>query len=105
MGLRKSATAVAHPIAHRIPKTGPRLAVETVLADGADVGPADAPKDAVHRKGGVPAGQTGKRPKGRKVGAPAGSTPDVLDADLARIVASWPTLPEPIRRAMLALIG
>lgn len=25
------------------------------------------------------------------------------DPDLARIVAAWPTLPEPIRRAMLAL--
>jgi hypothetical protein len=28
-----------------------------------------------------------------------------IDPDLARIVAAWPTLPEPIRRAMLALIG
>ena len=25
------------------------------------------------------------------------------DADLARIIAAWPALPEPIRRAMLAL--
>jgi hypothetical protein len=25
--------------------------------------------------------------------------------DLARIVAAWPTLPEPIRRVMLSLIG
>ena len=25
--------------------------------------------------------------------------------DLAKIVAAWPSLPEPIRRAMLALIG
>jgi hypothetical protein len=25
--------------------------------------------------------------------------------DLAKIVATWPSLPEPIRRAMLALIG
>jgi hypothetical protein len=28
-----------------------------------------------------------------------------LPADLARIVAAWSTLPAPIRRAMLALIG
>jgi hypothetical protein len=28
-----------------------------------------------------------------------------LDPELARIVAAWPKLPEPIRRAMLALIG
>jgi hypothetical protein len=27
------------------------------------------------------------------------------DADLAQIVAAWPTLPDAIRRAMLALIG
>jgi hypothetical protein len=27
------------------------------------------------------------------------------DADLAKIVAAWPTLPDAIRRAMLALIG
>jgi hypothetical protein len=33
-------------------------------------------------------------------GAPA---PDA-DAGLARIVATWPTLPESIRRAVLALI-
>ena len=28
----------------------------------------------------------------------------ITDADLARLVAAWPTLPEPIRRAMIALI-
>jgi hypothetical protein len=27
-----------------------------------------------------------------------------IDPDLARIVAAWPTLAEPIRRAMLALV-
>jgi hypothetical protein len=27
-----------------------------------------------------------------------------LDPDLAKIVAAWPSLPEPIRRAVLALI-
>lgn len=28
-----------------------------------------------------------------------------LDPDLSRILAAWPTLPEPIRRAVLALVG
>ena len=40
-------------------------------------------------------------------GAKSGAvSPDrsATDADLARIVAAWPTLPEPIRRAVLALI-
>lgn len=27
------------------------------------------------------------------------------DPDLARLIAAWPTLPEPIRRAILALVG
>jgi hypothetical protein len=32
--------------------------------------------------------------------------PDALtDPDLVRIVGAWPTLPEPIRRAILALVG
>ena len=31
---------------------------------------------------------------------PAGPT----DPDLARVVAAWPELPEPIRRAVLALV-
>ena len=26
-------------------------------------------------------------------------------ADLAAVVAAWPTLPEPIRRAVLAIVG
>jgi hypothetical protein len=30
--------------------------------------------------------------------------PTVLDPDLAKIVAAWPTLAEPLKRAMLALI-
>jgi hypothetical protein len=39
----------------------------------------------------------------------AAPVPDALsdaltDPDLTRIVGAWPTLPEPIRRAMLALI-
>jgi hypothetical protein len=29
----------------------------------------------------------------------------VFDPDLAKIVAAWPSLPEPIRRAILGLIG
>jgi hypothetical protein len=29
----------------------------------------------------------------------------VSDPDSAKVVAAWSTLPEPIRRAMLALIG
>ena len=28
-----------------------------------------------------------------------------VDPDLRRVVDAWPTLPEPIRRAMLALVG
>jgi hypothetical protein len=36
----------------------------------------------------------------------ADALPDALiDPDLVRIVGTWPTLPEPIRRAVLALIG
>jgi hypothetical protein len=31
--------------------------------------------------------------------------PPPIDADLAQILDAWPHLPEPIRRAMLALIG
>jgi hypothetical protein len=42
--------------------------------------------------------------------APASTPADppavaATDPDLARIVAAWPTLPEAIRRAMLALLG
>jgi len=29
----------------------------------------------------------------------------IFDPDLAALVAAWPTLPEPIRRAMMALVG
>jgi hypothetical protein len=34
----------------------------------------------------------------------ATKTGGALDPDLAKIVAAWPSLPEPIRRAVLALI-
>ena len=40
---------------------------------------------------------------GAKSGAVSPDT-SLADPDLARIVASWPALPEPIRRAMLALV-
>jgi hypothetical protein len=30
--------------------------------------------------------------------------PCSIDSDLARILDAWPTLPEPIRRAMLGLV-
>jgi hypothetical protein len=30
---------------------------------------------------------------------------DTTDPNLVKIMEAWPTLPEPIRRAMLALIG
>jgi hypothetical protein len=36
----------------------------------------------------------------------ADALPDALtDPDLARIAGAWPTLPEPVRRAMVALIA
>jgi hypothetical protein len=41
---------------------------------------------------------------GAKSGAPSADS-NAIDPDLARIVAAWPTLAEPIKRAMLALIG
>ena len=28
-----------------------------------------------------------------------------MDADLQRVVAAWPDLPDPIRRAVMALVG
>jgi hypothetical protein len=34
-----------------------------------------------------------------------GAESGALDPDLAKIVAAWFSLPEPIRRAVLALIG
>ena len=37
-------------------------------------------------------------------GAKSGAIAEI-DPDLAALVAAWPTLPEPIRRAMLALIA
>jgi hypothetical protein len=50
---------------------------------------------------------TAKTADPQQGGAESGAVaPDAAAySDLARIVAAWPTLPEPIRRAMLALIG
>ena len=41
---------------------------------------------------------------GAKSGALA-SPPLAMDLALAALIDAWPTLPEPIRRAVLALIG
>ena len=41
---------------------------------------------------------------GAKCGA-VSPDPSAADPDLAGIAASWPALPEPVRRATLALIG
>jgi hypothetical protein len=30
---------------------------------------------------------------------------DTTDPNLVKVITAWPSLPEPIRRAMLALIG
>jgi hypothetical protein len=43
-------------------------------------------------------------------GNPASDTPvdtgfDTTDPNLVKVIDAWPTLPDPIRRAMLALIG
>jgi hypothetical protein len=52
-----------------------------------------------------PAGESPRNPEipeqaGAETGAPAAIAPD-----LAAVIAAWPTLPDPIRRALLALIG
>jgi len=41
---------------------------------------------------------------GAKSGAPATLT-GLVDPDLRRILAAWPSLPTPIRAAILALVG
>jgi hypothetical protein len=40
-----------------------------------------------------------------KKGAAKSGAFSTNDPDLARVIEAWPTLPDPIRRAMLALIG
>ncbi len=39
------------------------------------------------------------------LGTPVDTEIDTTDPGLGRVIEAWPTLPEPIRRAMLALIG
>jgi hypothetical protein len=43
---------------------------------------------------------------GKELGAPpaSGCTDGCTDPDLARVLEAWPTLPEPIRAAVLALV-
>jgi hypothetical protein len=36
---------------------------------------------------------------------PIGNSAVLVDAELAQIVASWPTLPDPIRRAIVAMVA
>jgi hypothetical protein len=43
-------------------------------------------------------------PISAKSGAKSGALAPVFDPDLAVIVASWPTLPSPIKAAILALV-
>ena len=43
----------------------------------------------------------GKSPAPKKDDAKS----DALDPELAKIVAAWPSLPEPIRRAVVAFVG
>jgi hypothetical protein len=38
-------------------------------------------------------------------GTPIDTGFDTSDPNLVKVIDAWPTLPEPIRRAMLALIG
>jgi hypothetical protein len=54
----------------------------------------------VHYYPGKSQGATGG---GAKSGADS-TAPSPADPDLACLIEAWPTLPEPIRRAMLALI-
>jgi hypothetical protein len=51
------------------------------------------------------ADSSGKTPISETGGAESGAVSAELPPDLAKIVAAWPNLPEPIRRAMLALVG
>jgi len=44
-------------------------------------------------------GEQARRPDRARTKSPE------TDPALTRIIAAWPTLPEPIRRAMLALVG
>jgi hypothetical protein len=68
-----------------------------------------SPDDVISRRNQGVAAKSVPRNNGQAAsgGAKSGAvSPDrsATDADLARIVAAWPTLPEPIRRALLALV-
>jgi hypothetical protein len=55
-----------------------------------------------------PANSTGNTTRHKSGGADSGALSAdccTIDPDLATIIAAWPTLPDAIRRAMLALIG
>jgi hypothetical protein len=39
------------------------------------------------------------------LGTPVDTEFDTSDPNLVKVIEAWPSLPEPIRRAMLALIG
>jgi hypothetical protein len=41
----------------------------------------------------------------RQNGATKGSAGDEIDPDLAAIVEAWPNLPQPLRAAVLAIVG
>jgi hypothetical protein len=51
---------------------------------------------------------SGKSATGKSGGSESGALSagfSTIDPDLARIVAAWPTLAEPIKRAMVALVS
>lgn len=51
--------------------------------------------------------ENGTSSRGAQTGAPKPDSkiPAALDADLARLIAAWPTLPPDVRQAIMALIG
>jgi hypothetical protein len=56
----------------------------------------------------TPSKTTGKTAPDEKSGAKSGALSadsGVMDSDLGRLIAAWPTLPDAIRRAMLALVA
>ena len=62
--------------------------------------PPETPTDSHHlRTGGAESGAT--RRDAASESAPAVSA----DPDLARVVEAWPSLPEPIRRAVISLVN
>jgi hypothetical protein len=76
---------------------------ETMRVDAIPCSASEYPRqgsEQVHYDTGKSQGATGG---GAKSGADS-TAPSPADPDLARIVAAWPALPEPIRRAILALI-